>query len=412
MDTIEGCVADLNEGKMIIVTDDTDRENEGDLLALARFATHETINFMARYGRGLICVPMTESRLAELGIGQMLATNSERQGTAFAISVDHAECATGISAFERARTIAALADPGARARDFRKPGHVFPLAARSGGVLARNGHTEAAVDLARMAAKARADAEDEPAGVICEILNDDGTMARANDLKNFASLHGLKTLSIAGLIEHRRKTEPLVVRIAQTKLPTRYGNFILTGYTEVATGKEHLALAMGAMDNGEPVLCRIHSECLTGDALGSRRCDCGAQYDAAMRAIAREGRGIMVYLAQEGRGIGLANKLKAYALQDAGLDTVEANERLGFPADARDYAAGAQILRDQGVCRVRLMTNNPDKITGLAAYGIETVERVPLVIKPTEENEFYLRTKAARMGHYLNADKTTERSHT
>jgi 3,4-dihydroxy 2-butanone 4-phosphate synthase/GTP cyclohydrolase II len=412
VDTIEDCVADLNEGKMIIVTDDADRENEGDLLALARFATHETINFMARYGRGLICVPMTESRLAKLGIGPMLATNTERQGTAFAVSVDHEECATGISTFERARTIAALAAPGASASDFRKPGHVFPLAARSNGVLARSGHTEAAVDLARMAAKARDEAEDEPAGVICEILNDDGTMARANDLKTFAFRHGLKTLSIARLIEHRRKTEPLVVRTAQTKLPTHYGNFTLTGYTEIATGKEHLALVMGALDNGEPVLCRVHSECLTGDALGSRRCDCGAQYDAAMRAIAREGRGIMVYLAQEGRGIGLANKLKAYALQDAGLDTIDANERLGFPADARDYAAGAQILLDQGVSQVRLMTNNPDKIAGLAAYGIETTERVPLVIEPTKENEFYLRTKAARMGHYLNANKTTERRHT
>jgi 3,4-dihydroxy 2-butanone 4-phosphate synthase/GTP cyclohydrolase II len=405
MDAIEGAIEDIANGKMIVVVDDDNRENEGDLVMAARYATSEAINFMVTEARGLVCVPMRSARLDALGIGQMTATNTDNHGTAFAISVDHVETTTGISAPDRALTIRALANPASRRSDFRRPGHVFPLAAREGGVLARRGHTEAACDLARLAFASSPDADvANEAGVICEIMNEDGTMARLPDLERFARKHGLKVVSVEDLVEYRRAREFAVTREAEARLPTRYGAFRLYGFTETLTGKEHVALVMGDISGEEPVLCRIHSECLTGDALGSRRCDCGEQYDRAMRTIAEEGRGVLVYLRQEGRGIGLVNKLKAYALQDGGADTLEANVRLGFHADERDYAAGAAILADLGVGRVRLMTNNPEKVGDLRSRGIEVARREPIVIRANADNAFYLRTKAERMNHIMNAD--------
>jgi len=405
MDAIEDAIEDIRNGKMIIVVDDDNRENEGDLVMAARYATAEAINFMVTEARGLVCVPMRGARLDGLGIGQMTATNTDNHGTAFAISVDHIDTSTGISAHDRALTIRALADPKASFSDFRRPGHIFPLASREGGVLTRRGHTEAACDFVRLAfaTSSSADVDDE-AGAICEIMNEDGTMARLPDLERFARAHGLKIVSVEDLIEYRRTRECAVTREAETRLPTRYGTFRLYGFTETQTGKEHIALVIGDVSGDEPVLCRIHSECLTGDALGSRRCDCGEQYDRAMRRIAEEGRGVLVYLRQEGRGIGLVNKLKAYALQDGGADTLEANIQLGFHADERDYAAGAAILADLGVGRVRLMTNNPDKIDDLRSRGIEVACREPIVIQANDDNAFYLRTKAERMNHIMSAD--------
>lgn len=409
LDSIDDAIEEIAKGKIVIVVDDEDRENEGDFVMAAGKVTAEAISFMASYGRGLICAPFAADRLSSLGIVPMTSRNGDPHGTAFTVSVDHREATTGISAAERARTLRALADPLAAPGDFRAPGHVFPLAARPGGVLERRGHTEAAVDLARLAlekagespAAGGATREALPGGVICEIMKDDGTMARLPDLIEFARTRGLKIISIADLVAWRLRRESVVERVAETRLPTRYGEFRMVGYRDLRNGSEHLALVMGNPAEGEPPLVRVHSECLTGDALGSLRCDCGDQFDAAMRAIASEGRGILAYLRQEGRGIGLLAKIGAYALQDQGMDTVDANLALGYRSDERDYRAGIGILRDLGASRIRLMTNNPDKIEGLAEAGIEIVQRVSLRTPPRKENRRYLRTKAERMGHIL-----------
>ena len=397
MNTIDEGIADIRAGRMVIVVDDEGRENEGDLVMAARCVTADDVNFMALYGRGLICAPSGAERLAELDLPQMVSANTDNHGTAFSVSVDHRDTSTGISAADRALTLRKLADPSAAAADFRRPGHIFPLAARRGGVFAREGHTEAAVDLVRLAFP-----QDPGAGVICEIMNPDGSMARLHDLGEFAKTHGLRIISIADLVTWRRTHESAVVRAAETRLPTKHGDFSLFAYTALADGMEHLALVRGNPCGDEaPALCRIHSECLTGDALGSRRCDCGEQYDEAMRLIAAEGAGVLIYLRQEGRGIGLVNKMRAYALQDGGLDTVDANTALGFPPDARSYDAAAAILRDLGIPKVRLLTNNPEKIAALTDFGIEVTERVPLVIEANPENRRYLETKKKRMNHQL-----------
>ncbi|MDT8340418.1 MAG: bifunctional 3,4-dihydroxy-2-butanone-4-phosphate synthase/GTP cyclohydrolase II [Longimicrobiales bacterium] len=394
---VEEALEDIRQGRMVIVADDEDRENEGDLVCAAEAITPEIVNFMALHGRGLICVALTAEHAERLNLHPMTEVNTDPKGTAFTVSVDANRrfgVTTGISAQDRARTIQVIVDPESRPEDLNRPGHIFPLRAKRGGVLRRVGQTEAGVDLARLAGFA-------PAGVICEILKEDGTMARRPELEVFAEEHGLKFITVADLVAYRLKKERLVRRIATAVLPTDHGEFTLIGYESLVDGREHAALVLGELDGGEDVLVRMHSECLTGDVFGSRRCDCGEQLDHAMAKVAAAGRGAIVYLRQEGRGIGLGNKIRAYELQDQGQDTVEANESLGFKADLRDYGIGAQILLDLGIHSIRILTNNPRKIVGLDGYDLKVTGREPLAIEPGDHNRHYLSTKRTKLGHLL-----------
>jgi 3,4-dihydroxy 2-butanone 4-phosphate synthase/GTP cyclohydrolase II len=395
--TIEEAIEDIKLGKMVVVVDDKRRENEGDLVMAAEMVTPEAVNFMAKFGGGLICMPIIKQRLKELNIGMMVSENTDTHKTAFTVSIDAAETTTGISAHERALTIKKVIDKNSKPSDFNKPGHIFPLEYKEGGVLVRAGHTEAAVDLARLAGF-------YPAGVICEIMNEDGTMARVPELKHYVIKHNLKLITIADLIMYRRKNEKMVEKVSEVNLPTKYGVFRAVGFKDKITNEEHIALVLGNIDFTKPVLVRVHSECLTGDVFGSQRCDCGEQLHEALRRISREGSGILLYMRQEGRGIGLLNKLKAYHLQDNGMDTVEANEALGFPADLRDYGIGAEILANLGVKELRLMTNNPKKISGIYGFGLRVTERIPIEINHNSNNHFYLSTKKVKLGHMLNVE--------
>ncbi len=393
--TIEEAIEDLRAGKMIVAVDDPDRENEGDLICAAEFATLENVNFMASQAKGLICMPMSRELTRQLGLEQMVSHNTDNHATAFTVSIDHVSTTTGISALERSVTAMKAVEEGARPEDFRRPGHMFPLEAKPAGVLERMGHTEATVDLMRIAGL-------KECGLCCEIMREDGTMMRTAELQEFAKKYGLKMITVADLILYRRKTEMLVERVTESELPTKYGYFKAYGYVNKINGEHHVALVKGDVANGEPVLCRVHSECLTGDAFGSLRCDCGEQLAEALRRIEKAGRGVLLYMRQEGRGIGLINKLRAYKLQDQGMDTVEANLALGFKSDLREYGTGAEILADLGVKKMILMTNNPLKIKGLDGFGLEVVDRQPIEMTCNEKNEFYMYTKYKKMGHILH----------
>ncbi len=393
--TIEEALADLRVGKIIVTVDDPDRENEGDLVCAAEFATLENVNFMASYAKGLICMPMSRDLTEKLNLQQMVANNTDNHATAFTVSIDHVSTTTGISALERSVTAMKCVAEDAKPADFRRPGHMFPLEAKAGGVLERMGHTEATVDLMRIAGL-------KECGLCCEIMREDGTMMRTTELLEFARQHQLKIITVADLIAYRRRTEILVERVTEAEMPTKYGIFKAYGYVNKITGEHHVALVKGDVADGEPVLCRVHSECLTGDAFGSLRCDCGEQLAEALRRIEKNGKGVLLYLRQEGRGIGLINKLRAYHLQDGGMDTVEANLALGFKADLREYGTGAEILADLGVKKMVLMTNNPLKIKGLDGYGLEVVGREPIEMTCNEKNEFYMYIKYKKMGHILH----------
>ncbi|AZV57154.1 bifunctional 3,4-dihydroxy-2-butanone-4-phosphate synthase/GTP cyclohydrolase II [Clostridium sp. AWRP] len=396
-DTIEDAIKDLKQGKMIIIVDDEGRENEGDLVIPAEKATGENINFMIKYAKGLLCAPIEEEIAIKLGLNPMVQHNTDNHETAFTVTVDYKDTTTGISAFERARTINMIAASNYK-DDFRRPGHIFPLIAKGNGVFDRTGHTEASVDLAKLAGF-------KGAAAICEIIKDDGTMARRDDLMEFAKEHNLKIVTIVDLIAYRKKTEKLVKRVASANLPTRFGKFKIIGYKNILNGDEHVCLVKGDNFEKEPVLVRVHSECLTGDVFHSLRCDCGQQLQSALKQIEKEGKGVLLYMNQEGRGIGILNKIKAYKLQENGMDTVEANLALGFPADMRDYGIGAQILKDIGIKKIKLLTNNPKKIEGLSDYGLEIVKRVPIEVDCSEESKRYMRTKQEKMGHLLKLCK-------